>query len=457
MVINDSGGDGTLDPGETATLLIPLTNTGNAVSPEIFTQLVNGSPDILTIISGNFDLNALNPAEEGIAEFEIEVDAGVVPGTIAILGFMSTSGAYNSSFTFFPSIGLISEDFETGDFSQYDWQMGTFGWQISSTQPYEGVYCAQSIDISDNQTASISLTMDIPADGEISFWKKVSSEANYDYLRFYINNQEQGEWAGIVTWSQETFPVSAGNVTFKWAYEKDGYVSNGSDCAWIDYIIFPAIGGGDAAILGVNAESLEFGEVEIGETALQQFNIFNLGVLDLNGTITTPEGYTVSIEETRNEVDYFVSPGEYITVIIEFAPTQAVQYDGDIIITSNDPNQSEVNIPVSGTGFSTENGMELIPLATKLQRNFPNPFNPTTSIKYALHEDAKICIEIFNIKGQKVKTLIDKKQSAGYHAVMWNGKDNSGKTAASGLYFYKMASEGNSGDYISIKKMILLK
>ncbi len=457
MVINDSGGDGILDPGETATLLIPLTNIGNAVSPEIFTQLVNGSPDIITIISGNFALNALNPAEEGTAEFEIEVDAGVTPGTIATFGFISTSGAYNTSFTFFPSIGLITEDFETGDFSQFDWQMGTFGWQITNVQPHEGVYCAQSIDISNNQTASISVTMDIPVNGEISFWKKVSSEANYDYLRFYINNQEQGEWAGEVTWSQEIFPVSAGSVTFKWAYEKDGSVSNGSDCAWIDYIVFPAIGGGDAAILGVNTESIEFGEVEIDETALQQFNIFNLGVLDLNGTITTPEGYTVSIEETRNEVDYFVSPGEYITVNIEFAPTQAVQYDGDIIITSNDPNQSEVNIPVSGTGVSAENGMELIPLVTKLQGNFPNPFNPATSIKYALHEDAKICIEIFNIKGQKVKTLIDEQQSAGYHSVMWNGKDNSGKTAASGLYFYKMASEGNSGDYTSIKKMILLK
>jgi flagellar hook assembly protein FlgD len=102
-------------------------------------------------------------------------------------------------------------------------------------------------------------------------------------------------------------------------------------------------------------------------------------------------------------------------------------------------------------------GNELIPISTKLNGNYPNPFNPTTSIKYALHEDARTCIEIFNIKGQKVKTLVDKRQSAGYHTIMWNGKDNSGKTAASGLYFYKMLSEGNSGRYTSTKKMILLK
>jgi len=457
MVINDSGGDGILDPGETATLLIPLTNIGNAVSPEIFTQLVNGSPNVLTITSDNFDLNALDPAEEGTAEFEIEVDAGVTLGTIATLGFIATSGAYNSSFTFFPSIGLITEDFETGDFSQFDWQMGTFGWQISSTQPYEGVYCAQSIDINDNQIASISVTMNIPVDGEISFWKKVSSEANYDYLRFYINNQEQGEWAGTVSWSQETFPVSAGSVTFKWSYEKDGSVSNGSDCAWIDYIVFPAIGGGDAAILGMNTESIEFGEVEIGETAIQQFNIFNLGVLDLNGTITTPEGYTVSIEETRNEVDYSVTPSEYITVNIEFAPTQATQYNGDIIITSNDPNQSEVNIPVSGTGFSTKNGMELIPIVTKLQGNFPNPFNPTTNVKFSLKADSRVALMIYNVRGQRVKTLVDNNMPAGYHSVIWNGIDESGKSVSSGVYFSSFYAVDDNGKYTSVKKMILLK
>jgi len=148
---------------------------------------------------------------------------------------MVNSGGYNSAFPYYPSIGLIMEDFETGDFSLFNWQMGTFGWVIDSVNAYEGDYCAKSATITHNQTASLSVTMDVATDGEISFYKRVSSESNYDYLRFYINNQEQDEWAGTIAWSQETYPVSAGtNVEFKWTYQKDSSVSTGSDCGWID-------------------------------------------------------------------------------------------------------------------------------------------------------------------------------------------------------------------------------
>jgi len=87
------------------------------------------------------------------------------------------------------------------------------------------------------------ITMDVISDGEISFFRKVSSEDNYDYLRFYINDQLQDEWAGEESWAEQAYPVSEGSNTFKWAYEKDYSVSGGSDCAWVDYIIFPGAGG----------------------------------------------------------------------------------------------------------------------------------------------------------------------------------------------------------------------
>ena len=122
-----------------------------------------------------------------MADFDIEVDEGIEPGTIAILGFIATSGAYTTNFTFYPPIGLITEDFETGDFSMFDWQMGSNGWQICSVQPYEGIYCAQSEDIGDQQVASVYVYMDISMDSDISFYRKVSSESGWDYLRFYIN------------------------------------------------------------------------------------------------------------------------------------------------------------------------------------------------------------------------------------------------------------------------------
>ena len=85
--------------------------------------------------------------------------------------------------------------------------------------------------------------------------------------------------------------------------------------------------------------------------------------------------------------------------------------------------------------------------------NYPNPFNPETTISFSLVKPTKTKIEIFNIKGQKVKTLLDDKLDSGEHKVVWNGKDDNGKSVASGVFFYKMTS----GTYSSTKKMLLMK
>ena len=105
----------------------------------------------------------------------------------------------------------------------------------------------------------------------------------------------------------------------------------------------------------------------------------------------------------------------------------------------------------------TESNNILIPVRTELAGNYPNPFNPTTTIKFALKEDSNVNIKIYNIKGAVVRTLVNGQLNAAYHEVVWDGKDNAGRITSSGLYFYKMDSEGNSGRYTSTKKMILLK
>ena len=74
----------------------------------------------------------------------------------------------------------------------------------------------------------------------LSFYYKTSSESGWDYLKFYIDNTSVGQWSGEVAWTKAAFPVTAGNHTFKWEYMKDGSQASGSDCAWLDYILFPA-------------------------------------------------------------------------------------------------------------------------------------------------------------------------------------------------------------------------
>jgi len=98
---------------------------------------------------------------------------------------------------------------------------------------------------------------------------------------------------------------------------------------------------------------------------------------------------------------------------------------------------------------------DLIPLVTKLNQNYPNPFNPTTTISFSLTtEDTENTeLVIYNIKGQKVKQLVSDQLSAGQHSVVWNGRDDNGKSVSSGIYFYKMKAE----DFEKTRKMILMK
>ena len=85
--------------------------------------------------------------------------------------------------------------------------------------------------------------------------------------------------------------------------------------------------------------------------------------------------------------------------------------------------------------------------------NYPNPFNPETKIIFNLPEEGNIKLEIYNIKGQKVKTLLDCYMSPGHSEMIWNGKDDNGKPVGSGVYFYKLLTPSKS----YVKKCMLLK
>ena len=97
-------------------------------------------------------------------------------------------------------------------------------------------------------------------------------------------------------------------------------------------------------------------------------------------------------------------------------------------------------------------GDKVVPVLS-LEQNYPNPFNPTTTIRYSLDEPGMMSLDIYNIKGQLVKSLYHGNAEAGSHSVIWNGRDNSGKACASGVYFYKLRTSKTS----LVRKMLMLK
>ena len=236
------------------------------------------------------------------------------------------------------------EGFETGDFSMYDWQFGgNANWTIVSDQAHSGTYSAKSGSISDSQQTNLILTAEILANGEVSFYKKVSSEANWDKLYFYIDNQEKGNWSGDEAWSQVSYPVTAGTHTFKWSYQKDSSVSSGSDCAWVDDIQFPPTSvtlaldpimdfealvdennvslswtgaeGATAYIIHRNGEEIaNQSSTTYEETVADGIYTYSVVATNGNGIYSTPQFVTVSvgtvgIEEINvNEFDIYPNP-----------------------------------------------------------------------------------------------------------------------------------------------------
>ena len=134
----------------------------------------------------------------------------------------------------------IIEDFETGDFSLFDWQVDpAYPWTVTTTNPYEGTYCMKSGGAGVPSVVSdMTVTVDIPADGIMSYYGKISCESNWDYGYFYIDGVQKAQYTGVSNWAEKHFDITAGTHTFKWSYTKDASVNSNDDCFYVDYICF---------------------------------------------------------------------------------------------------------------------------------------------------------------------------------------------------------------------------
>jgi flagellar hook assembly protein FlgD len=96
---------------------------------------------------------------------------------------------------------------------------------------------------------------------------------------------------------------------------------------------------------------------------------------------------------------------------------------------------------------------EMEPTTYSLFQNYPNPFNPTTTITYELPQTSNVRLEVFNILGQRVATLVNETQEAGFYQLQWDGRDNNHLRVASGMYLYRIQAD----KFSSVKKMLLVK
>jgi len=181
--------------------------------------------------------------------------------------------------------------------------------------------------------------------------------------------------------------------------------------------------------------------------------------VDLYGleiTLNTPVS-DVSMKCTRKDLKlFFYQNGEEIRLAIldimgeKFIPkgkSKILEIGGEVEIVS----ALGADISAAPVYFLSENA--IIPREFTLSQNYPNPFNPNTEIRFGLPKVSVVQLEIFNILGQRVTVLLNKKFDPGYHSVTWDGTNYNGQSVATGVYFYRLKAEG----FVSSRKMLLLK
>jgi predicted outer membrane repeat protein len=204
-----------------------------------------------------------------------------------------------------------------------------------------------------------------------------------------------------------------------------------------------------------NSITISYSDIQGGEAGI---------VTNNNGTVNWLEG-------NMDEDPLFVGTGVFPYSLLEDSPCIDAGNPDPIYYDPEDPSNPDYALyPAMGTiindmgAYGGPNAIGWLPVGVEdnlivqtpeifLHQNYPNPFNPSTTINYSLKENANVSLNIYNIKGQKVKQLVSEQLSAGQHSVVWNGKDNNGKSVSSGIYFYKL----KAGDFQKVKKMILMK
>ena len=326
----NGNGNNRLDAGENADIVITLFNSGHSDAYDIQALLSTTSTDV-TLNSTNVTFDTLAFGVTVTAVYNITVNEDVATGTPVPLFFAATAAPYSAAKEFAVQVGMIIEDFETGDFSSYPWiHSGTQPWVVTTTPVYEGVYSARSGIITDSQTSELSVDVTVLANDSVSFFRKVSCEddpsgTNYDWLSFSIDNQELQRWDGELDWARVAFPVTTGDHNFKWVYNKDYSVSSGEDAAFIDFIVFPPVS--ELVTIGVNQEatSLSFQvfpnparDHAVATFTLPAESRVTLKLYNIIGkeVLTSLDGITMSAGRNTFNLDVTtIEPGIYFCVL----------------------------------------------------------------------------------------------------------------------------------------------
>ena len=234
-------------------------------------------------------------------------------------------------------------------------------------------------------------------------------------------------------------------------YSSDLFIVNNDPETDTLVVLLTGVGFILAPEIFVDPMSLTFDTTAAGSSNLKLLTIYNIG----NATLTISNISSTESVFSTNLTSYDIQPGDSQMVQVAFTPTEPIIYTSNLFVISNDSEMDTLIVPVSGVGIMLAR-IELdaqLPHILVLYPNYPNPFNPVTTLRYDLPENSLVNITIYDMLGREVKTLINQTQDAGYKSVIWDATNDYGKPVSAGIYLFQI----QAGEYISTKKMVLLK
>ena len=233
-----------------ATLTVTNSNIGHATMNHGTVTLICLEPSVC-LDQNSHTLSNIAAGQTTTQTYQLSFDENV-PQDHKI-PFLQTinNGSRTERDTLYLTFGHATNEvitFEDNSWGDITWTQGTYPWELTNQGAYAGNYCIRSktwanTSQGNNKNSELSITWTSSIDDSIVFYRNVSSENNYDFFRFYIDNVRMEEASGTDnSWTRRAYFVAEGTHTFKFSYEKDQSVSNGSDCAWIDNLKLPYSG-----------------------------------------------------------------------------------------------------------------------------------------------------------------------------------------------------------------------
>jgi len=433
----------TFEPGDQGDVLLTIVNP-KSFAVEGLTGRVSTTSTAITITNGAFNLSSIDPGDSTTATFAMSVGSQCFIGRIVTLqvDFLKNDQIVATSH-FTLTIGSVDATTVTGPdnygyyaYDSFDTRYGelapTYNW-VEIPTPYE------SVSLPDDSVQTINLPFEFrfygAAHNSISLndngWASFGETYNIDFRNWSIPSVLGPKNMLAVFWDDlkgeiipETVPVEYTNMQVKYWHDT---ANNRFVITWED---------------GYFSQDTTQGQ---GKMA---FQIILIPRNNDDGDVVYQYNRIMNYSQNRNYSTVGIQNADHTDGICYsfsnyYQDSASPLQDGLAIkFTTQPPDPYSESDVVMGLHNAT------------LHQNYPNPFNPSTQIAFNLSRTAEVTLTIYNVKGQRVKTLLQETREPGRHTVQWNGLNDDNLSVTSGLYFYRLQT--SAGDSV-IRKMLLLK